>query len=286
MKPNLLIICPEGVAVSNMIAIQLKRMFEFESVQTIGLRKFKRDMMKDFDFVISTVDLPDMQDAKVLRINSYLQKEDMELLQKHLRMKLVKSDKQIINKFSKILAIIAENTQINNLSKLEFDLLEALISDEGEAPRKIIPPFQFTEEAIIMEENCPTWRKAIKLGTKCMEKLGVIEPSYHEKIIHNLKVYGPYMVVAPGVAIAHAGASDGVLMDGIGVTIIEDGIMFFDRYEKPVHVIFTLALKTKEAHLIVEQLMKLALNEEKMQKIKMASSKRDIYHYVKSAIFE
>ncbi|NVS32296.1 PTS sugar transporter subunit IIA, partial [Listeria monocytogenes] len=55
---------------------------------------------------------------------------------------------------------------------------------------------------------------------------------------------------------------------------------------EPVHVIFTLALKTKEAHLIVEQLMKLALNEEKMQKIKMASSKRDIYHYVKSAIFE
>lgn len=65
MKPNLLIICPEGVAVSKMIAIQLKRMFEFESIQTIGLRKFKRAMMADFDFVISTVDLPDMQDAKV-----------------------------------------------------------------------------------------------------------------------------------------------------------------------------------------------------------------------------
>ncbi|MBC8924766.1 PTS fructose transporter subunit IIA, partial [Escherichia coli] len=69
-------------------------------IQTIGLRKFKRAMMADFDFVISTVDLPDMQDAKVLRIHSYLQKEDMELLQKHLRMKLIKSDKQIINKFS------------------------------------------------------------------------------------------------------------------------------------------------------------------------------------------
>ncbi|EHL2570534.1 PTS sugar transporter subunit IIA, partial [Listeria monocytogenes] len=286
MKPNLLIICPEGVAVSKMIAIQLKRMFEFESIQTIGLRKFKRAMMNDFDFVISTVDLPDMQDTKVLRIHSYLQKEDMELLQKHLRMKLVKSDKQIINKFSKILAIIGENTQITNLSKLEFDLLEALISDEGETPKRLIPTFEFTEEAIVMEETCPTWRQAIKLGTKRMEQLKVIEPSYHEKIIHNLKVYGPYMVIAPGVVIAHAGASDGVLMDGIGVTIIEDGIMFFDRYEEPVHVIFTLALKTKEAHLIVEQLMKLALNEEKMQKIKMASSKRDIYHYVKSAIFE
>lgn len=74
MKPNLLIICPEGVAVSKMIAIQLKRMFEFESIQTIGLRKFKRAMMNDFDFVISTVDLPDMQDTKVLRIHSYLQK--------------------------------------------------------------------------------------------------------------------------------------------------------------------------------------------------------------------
>ncbi|MEE9727541.1 BglG family transcription antiterminator [Listeria seeligeri] len=286
MKPNLLIICPEGVAVSKMIAIQIEKMFEFESIQTIGLRKFKQEMMTKFDFVISTVDLPDMLDSKVLRIHSYLQKEDLELLQKHLRMKLVKDDKQIINKFSKILAIIGENTQINNLSKLEFDLLEALISDDGESPKKNIPPFYFTEETIMLEKSCPTWRQAIKVGTKCLEDLSIIEPSYHEKIIENLKTYGPYMVIAPGVAIAHAGANDGVLMDGLGVTVIEDGILFYDRYEEPVHVIFTLALNTKEAHSIVEQLMKLALNEEKMNKIKLASSKRDIYHYVKSAIFE
>ncbi|MGC9267050.1 BglG family transcription antiterminator [Listeria ivanovii] len=286
LKPNLLIICPEGVAVSKMIAIQLKKMFEFESIQTIGLRKFKREMMQKFDFVISTVDLPDMHDSNVLRIHSYLQKEDMELLQKHLRMKLVKDDKQIINKFSKILAIIGENTQINNLSKLEFDLLEALISDEGEAPKKVIPPFYFTERAIELENYCPTWRQAIKIGTKCLEDLQVVEPSYHEKIMENLKMYGPYMVIAPGVVIAHAGASDGVLMDGLGVTVIEDGILFYDRYEEPVHVIFTLALKTKEAHLLVEQLMKLALDEERIKKIRMASSKRDIYHYVKSAILE
>ncbi|EFS03837.1 PTS system IIA component domain-containing protein, partial [Listeria seeligeri FSL S4-171] len=286
MKPNLLIICPEGVAVSKMIAIQIEKMFEFESIQTIGLRKFKQEMMTKFDFVISTVDLPDMHDSKVLRIHSYLQKEDLELLQKHLRMKLVKDDKQIINKFSKILAIIGENTQINNLSKLEFDLLEALISDDGESPKKNIPPFYFTEETIMLEKSCPTWRQAIKVGTKCLEDLSIIEPSYHEKIIENLKTYGPYMVIAPGVAIAHAGANDGVLMDGLGVTVIEDGILFYDRYEEPVHVIFTLALNTKEAHSIVEQLMKLALNEEKMNKIKLASSKRDIYHYVKSAIFE
>ncbi|MBC1727765.1 BglG family transcription antiterminator [Listeria seeligeri] len=286
MKPNLLIICPEGVAVSKMIATQLEKMFEFESIQTIGLRKFKQEMMTKFDFVISTVDLPDMHDSKVLRIHSYLQKEDLELLQKHLRMKLVKDDKQIINKFSKILAIIGENTQINNLSKLEFDLLEALISDEGESPKKDIPPFYFTEETIMLEKSCPTWRRAIKVGTKCLEDLSIVEPSYHEKIIENLKTYGPYIVIAPGVAIAHAGANDGVLMDGLGVTVIEDGILFYDRYEEPVHVIFTLALNTKEAHSIVEQLMKLALNEEKMNKIKLASSKRDIYHYVKSAIFE
>ncbi|WP_271001643.1 BglG family transcription antiterminator [Listeria seeligeri] len=286
MKPNLLIICPEGVAVSKMIATQLEKIFEFESIQTIGLRKFKQEMMTKFDFVISTVDLPDMHDSKVLRIHSYLQKEDLELLQKHLRMKLVKDDKQIINKFSKILAIIGENTQINNLSKLEFDLLEALISDDGESPKKNIPPFYFTEETIMLEKSCPTWRRAIKVGTKCLEDLSIVEPSYHEKIIENLKTYGPYMVIAPGVAIAHAGANDGVLMDGLGVAVIEDGILFYDRYEEPVHVIFTLALNTKEAHSIVEQLMKLALNEEKMNKIKLASSKRDIYHYVKSAIFE
>lgn len=85
-----------------------------------------------------------------------------------------------------------------------------------------------------------------------MEYLEVIELSYYEKIIYNLKVYGLYMVVVLGVVIVYVGVSDGVLMDGIGVMIIEDGIMFFDRYEELVYVIFILVLKIKEVYLIVE----------------------------------
>lgn len=74
-------------------------------------------------------------------------------------MKLVKSDKQIINKFSKILAIIGENTQITNLSKLEFDLLEALISDEGETPKRLIQHLNLQKKLLL-------WKKHVLLGAK------------------------------------------------------------------------------------------------------------------------
>ncbi|WP_239253555.1 BglG family transcription antiterminator [Listeria ilorinensis] len=284
-KPSLLIVCAAGMAVSNMLRVQLDQLFEFSEIDTTSLHKFDPAMMKAYDYVITTVDIPDVHSKRLLRIHPYLQKEDMKLLQEHFQMKLVKNDEQMIDKFSEIMKIISENAQITNLSKLELDLLECLTKNQ-QTRNHDLPAVAFDESSVIQVKDMPTWRKAIRIGTSHLENQGYVTEQFYEKIIHNFKEFGPYMVVSPGVVLAHAGPEDGVIRDSMSVTILEEGVLFYDRYEEPVRLIFTLAFKSPETRKLVEQLVKFVLNEEKVNRLVMMKSARDIYHDVQSAIYE
>lgn len=283
-RPAVLVVCVEGIAVASMISAQIKRMFEFDRIETTPLRLLNKEMMEKFDYVLSTVDIPDIQSEKILRINSYMHMDDIELLQKHLQMKLFMQPIRPINKFSKIIQIMMENGHIVNLSKLESDLLEVLTNDSYESREEVLPDFIFSSETIVYGEKANNWRQAIKLGTNNLLRMNCIESRYFENIIKSIRKYGPYMTVAPGVVLAHAGPEDGVLKDSLGVTVLEKGVSFYDRYNIPVKVIFTMAFRSKETHLIVERLAQLALNSDKVRLLTEATTKEEIYQLIKATI--
>lgn len=177
-----------------------------------------------------------------------------------------------------------DNGHITNLSKLESDLLEVLTNDEYEANREVVPDFIFSPETVVYGEKANTWRQAIALGTDNLIAMDCIEPRYYENIMKSIRKYGSYMTVAPGVVLAHAGPEDGVLQDSLGVTVLNKGVSFYDRYNVPVQVIFTMAFQSKEAYLLVERLAQLALNSEKIRLLTEARSKQEIYQLVKATI--
>nr|WP_205603453.1 BglG family transcription antiterminator [Heyndrickxia shackletonii] len=283
-KPSILIVCVEGTAVASMIGAQIKRMFEFERIETTPLRRLNKEMIEKYDYVLSTVNIPDISSEKILRINSYLHMDDIELLQKHIQMKMIVQPTQPLNKFSKIIQIMMDNGHITNLSKLESDLLEVLTNDSYENRKEEVPDFIFSSETIVYGEKANTWRQAIALGTNNLLSMNCIESRYYENIIKSITKYGPYMTVAPGVVLAHAGPDDGVLKDSLAVTVLNKGVSFYDRYNIPVQVIFTMAFHSKGTHLLVERLAQLALNSDKVRLLTEASSKEEIYQLVKATI--
>ncbi|GIO18984.1 transcriptional regulator [Oceanobacillus oncorhynchi subsp. incaldanensis] len=283
-KPAILIVCVEGTAVASMIGAQIKKMFEFERIDTMPLRLLDKETIEKYDYVLSTVNIPDIRSEKILRINSYLYLDDIKLLQKHLQLKMKVQSIQPLNKFSKIIQLMMDNGHITNLSKLESDLLEVLTNDEYEASREVVPDFIFSPETVVYGEKANTWRQAIALGTDNLIAMDCIEPRYYENIMKSIRKYGSYMTVAPGVVLAHAGPEDGVLQDSLGVTVLNKGVSFYDRYNVPVQVIFTMAFQSKEAYLLVERLAQLALNSEKIRLLTEARSKQEIYQLVKATI--
>jgi PTS system ascorbate-specific IIA component len=64
-----------------------------------------------------------------------------------------------------------------------------------------------------------------------------------------IEEHGPYVVIAPGLALAHARPGPEVLGDGLGVVTLAEPVNFGHPHNDPVSVVLALAIKTADAHL-------------------------------------
>ena len=100
-------------------------------------------------------------------------------------------------------------------------------------------------------EGFADWTDAIQAAAEPLRADGIIEDSYIRSIIENVKEYGPYIIIAPEVAMPHS------TLGGEGV---HDTCLSFMKTEKPVvfdpedpsknaRLFFTLAATDNEKHL-------------------------------------
>ncbi|MFJ5625059.1 BglG family transcription antiterminator [Peribacillus loiseleuriae] len=284
-KPNLLIVCVEGLAVSKMLAISIRKLFDIGNIKTISVRSLTKELIDSYDFIISTVNISDVQTDKFIKINSFLVQEDIELLKEHLKLKLTTQKRNDVKKLSRILEVVTDSCDIKNMTKLQFDLINILVTDQYiSLPNKPNMQIEFSQETIQLNGKASSWEEAIRLGTKPLLKLKYIDESYEEKIIDNIKNIGPYMVVAPGVILSHAGPDDGVNADSFSLVTIKDGVNFHDRFKTPVKLVLTLAIKSHKNHALVEKLMKLVLDHKKVSEILQSTSELEVYQQIENHI--
>ena len=99
------------------------------------------------------------------------------------------------------------------------------------------------------KKSAKDWRDAlIDIGT-LMKENGLINDDYIEAMIKNVEDNGPYIVVAPNLALAHASSSHGVLKTGYSVIKYEEGVDFGNTYNDPVTILIGFTAKSHEDHL-------------------------------------
>jgi len=92
------------------------------------------------------------------------------------------------------------------------------------------------------------WRDAIKIGTDMLVVSGAILPSYHDAIINSIEKLGPYVCIAPNLALPHARPEDGVIKTSFALVTLRDPV-FFDGEDEPVYVLITLAGSSSNEHM-------------------------------------
>lgn len=100
------------------------------------------------------------------------------------------------------------------------------------------------------------WREAIRAAGDLLVSTGSATPSYTEQMIAAIDKFGPYIVIAPGFALAHAQASDDVLHTGMSFVQLAHPVEFGHKTNDPVHLVVGLASKDHDAHM--EALQQLA----------------------------
>jgi PTS system ascorbate-specific IIA component len=102
--------------------------------------------------------------------------------------------------------------------------------------------------AIALDARVPDWEEAIRASGRLLEATGVAEPAYTESMVDSVHKNGPYIVVAPGFAFAHARPSEAVLRTGMSWVRLAEPVEFGHKSNDPVTLVVALAAKDSEMH--------------------------------------
>jgi PTS system ascorbate-specific IIA component len=105
------------------------------------------------------------------------------------------------------------------------------------------------ESAIIVGAEAADWRDAVRLAGRALTESGSTRPGYADEMIRMIEEHGPYVVIAPGLALAHARPGPDVLADGVAVVTLATPVFFGHPHNDPVTVVLGLAVKSADAHI-------------------------------------
>ena len=106
---------------------------------------------------------------------------------------------------------------------------------------------------IIAKENlraglkAADWREAVRLAGGVLEEAGSITNEYTESMIKAVEDLGPYIVIMPGFAIAHAAPSPAVHKEDLALITLAEPVSFGSPND-PVSLMLCVACVDRESH--------------------------------------
>ncbi|AOM81771.1 PTS sugar transporter subunit IIA [Salisediminibacterium beveridgei] len=111
---------------------------------------------------------------------------------------------------------------------------------------------KLTRHFIQWEEKAMDWQEAIETSARPLLKQGNIEETYVKAMIQNIIDLGPYILIAPDVALPHARPEKGVNQAGLSLTVFKHPVLFpagTDEKVSEARLFICLAAVDSESHL-------------------------------------
>ena len=129
------------------------------------------------------------------------------------------------------------------------------------------------------EEGFEDWRDAVRANGVPLINEGYIEDQYLDAVIECVEKNGPYIVIAPNIAMPHSTeGAPGVLKTGIGFMKVENPVHFDpEDPEKDARLFFMLASNNPEEHLNnLMQLSEMLSNDDLVADLLEAKNDEDV----------
>lgn len=102
--------------------------------------------------------------------------------------------------------------------------------------------------SVKLNQSAATWQEAIKIAVNPLIQSGAVEARYYDTIIKCVNEMGPYIILAPGLAMPHARPEDGVKRTAFSLVTLAEPI-YFDGEDDPVDVLIALAGSDSDQHM-------------------------------------
>lgn len=253
---RILLVCPNGISTANMLKGEVESLHpNIEVVAIVPVEEIEQ-YISSIDFIISTVDVN--TSVPVIRVNPIISEEDrLRILSRVARSSTskVKSNQITLDKIVKVVGQYLNDDQLERIILELQPLFGSFEANERRLNLSIRLADVLTHSRIQVLHRVSDWRSALTIASQPLIDEKVITDQYIEAMIANVEYYGPYIVIAPYLALGHALPSDGVNALGVSILKLQEDVFFEDR---PVSVVMILAPIDKRSHLgIMKDIMDL-----------------------------
>lgn len=104
------------------------------------------------------------------------------------------------------------------------------------------------DTAITIAARADDWREAVRAAGAALVASGTTTDAYTDEMITTVETLGPYIVIAPGIALAHSRPSPAVHRAGMSLVTLARPVAFGHRTNDPVSLVIGLAAPDDEGH--------------------------------------
>ena len=271
------VVCHHGIATSKLLAQTIVEFFNVEIVAVLNSSEVGIIEKLDADIVFSTIELQDVS-KPVLVVNSFLDENTKLQIRQFLEMiqpsrRVVSKQQDYTDMLKDVLTTIGKNQTVNDevYSDLEmiFKKYQLAINQ-----REVQPMIQdiLTDHNIQITSEAMDWKESIRFGARPLLNEGAITENYIDEMIHSVEEYGPYIVLAPHMALAHARPEDGAKKLGLSLTVFQAPVSFGESDDQQVSVMFCLSAIDSFSHLnIMKSLVNLIRATNKIEELSKAT---------------
>ncbi len=285
-RKKAVVVCTNGVSISNFLYFTLKELFpEIDFITCLSLRDFAEYDEKNYDVVFT------MGRLETTKMQFLVKPLIDEISKKKFREKVMGELTGIIPHeidTAGLMEIIRRHAVVKDEEALKRDIANALSPEpEEEHTYKINTQFSIGLKDVLVRETIQVldhivpWEEAVRMvGAPLIMRNDVTE-GYVEKSIENIREDKPFILIADGVIIAHAGIEDGAKRVCLSLLKVPEPIDVAGYMDADIILMIGTPDPTK--HLgVLEQLNSLLEDKKVLSRLKTAKEPEEILQLIQN----
>lgn len=280
------VVCNYGMATGRLLAAKLEEHFNVDVIAVLSISEISVLKKLPVSLVFTTIDV-DIDGIPSVKLNPIPSDRDLEIAGKFLadHSKLSRYEGEQLEPtrlFNNILTLL-KKSDIRVEKNLVFDLQRVFEANKLEINEREVQPMLkdlVNDSQIQLQQSAGDWEEAIEIAAQPLLEEDYINQHYVQAMIDSVKQYGPYIVIGPSIALAHARPEDGAQKLGVTITTLKTPVNFGNPENDPVKIVFCLAAIDNYSHLNVMKAIVQLINDpnkvDKLSKISDIASFRKV----------
>lgn len=132
-------------------------------------------------------------------------------------------------------------------------------------------------EAIEVRNQVQSRSEAVSIAGELLVRSGRTSSEYTNSMLQAIEEFGPYIVIAPGIALAHAKPAEHVIETGLSLLVLNEPIEFKHSQNDPVRLVFGLCALDHSSHIdLMAELAELLSDKAKVNLLLSSSDVNEV----------